>query len=154
MKKIMWLCDMSGSFMNHFREHINPDVMDQLLSFKDNYGDVIAMATDSTEDDAKLSETAIARQRSDQQSPFDIMIHFNSFNAWKEEKAWWQSLHQTYGDDYTFIMLDNDDDIRNMAAKFDVSTVEISQYRPSEETVQDVNNTRQVVAQSLVNQGP
>lgn len=153
MKKIMWLCDMSGSFMNQFGEHMNADVLDQLKDYKDNYGDVIAMTTDSTEDDAKLSETAIARQRSDQQSPFDIMIHFNSFNAWKEEKAWWQSLHQTYGDDYTFIMLDNDDDIRNMAAKFDVSTVEISQYRPSGDTIQDVQNTRQLVARSLTISG-
>lgn len=148
MKRIMWLCD-KDSFINQSGKHINTHVMDQIVSFKDNYNDVITLAADSTGSDAKMARNEIADQRPNQRSPFDMIFHFNMMPYPKNEWAWWHALQDTFGDDYAFILLDKNKSNRDTAAKYNVVTIDISNRRPPKDVITDMKDVRKQVALSL-----
>lgn len=149
MKTIMWLCDMSGSFMDHMDDYIRQDVMEKLIDFKQE-GDVIAMATDGDPDYAFYKARTIAREQTDGQSPFNHLLCPASFSgAEKPERRYWVNLLKAFGDDHVFVLLDDRSDIRRTAAQFDVATVDMSLSRASADIIHDIDDTRKMVLQSL-----
>lgn len=148
MKTIMWLCD-KDSFINQSGKHINAHVMDQIVSFKDNYNDVITLAADSGCNEAKMARNEIADQRRNQRSPFDRIIHLDMMPYQKSEWEWWHALHDTFGDDYAFILLDQKKTTRAMAEKYNVATIDISEHRPSKDIITNMRDVRKQLAQSL-----
>lgn len=148
MKKLMWLCDMGGSFINRDGDYIRQDVMETLTAFKAE-GDVIAMATDGDRRYAENIERRIARQQPDGATPFDMCLHSSTFYAEKIEQHYWQGLVKTFGDNHIFALLDDRADIRARAAEYGVLGVDMAPGLPSASIIASVETTRQTAIQSL-----